>query len=257
MLPGRLQPRRGKKRNALATIGLGLGLALLLASPVASASLLVRVKPPYTGAATFAMNSTFTAVNPNVTNCANATLITPPTGYASNGSEFAASASNAYHVRNCTAEVTTRGGFFGPSFTPSVSGMRKVTYDWVVPWAIWGLGPSSDRNWVNVSVFGNLYDNTSGQWVLGGSSPLDVVTVVLNHSDFRLRSPLAGTAQNVTVTFSVGLTGGDQYLFYTGVYTQSFAATGSLAHGYYGHALAKVHAGVGNHPARVLSMTVS
>jgi hypothetical protein len=224
---------------------------LLLVSPFTSATSSTRNRPPYTSATTFATNVTVLVQNPIHPTCANASLSIPPTGHISNGSEFVASESTAHTWHNCLASVTTRAGFFGPSFNSTASRKFTITYAWQVPWIIKGRDPAENR--INVSVFGNLFDNTTGRWALGGNASQSDVVVILDRSVGGLTAISGSTRANVS--FAVTLVSGHQYLFYTGLYTQTSVFT--KASGYVLTTIAKLIVGNGRSGARLLSITAT
>jgi hypothetical protein len=247
---GAVRSLASRFRNPLGVVASFLTI-LLLASPITTATFSVRDAAPYTSATTFATNVTVLVQNPLHPTCANATLSIPPTGYTSNGSEFVASESMAHTWRNCSAFVTTSAGFLGPSFNSTLSHRVTVTYTWKVPWSIKGRASGGGSNFVNISVFGNLFDNTTHSWALGGNLSRSEVVVVLNRTDVRGLTTISGVSLSVNVSFVVTLSSGHQYLFYTGLYTQSFAKTVA------GNALAKLDVGSARGGARVISMRVA
>jgi hypothetical protein len=188
-------------RGILCGTVLVLGL-VLVAAPLASAVALVRDAPPYVHAKTFASKSTQASGGGrnSVSTSANTT----------NGTVVVYAIS--FVVGSGTASMTTREGFTGPSFTLSASGNHTVVYKWRISWTAGVRCVQGTLNCVTshtIKLFGNLFDATTVSWVSGGA-----VTLPGNGQ----------SNQTVLVKFNVSLTGGDTYLFHTGLFTFTSAA---------------------------------
>jgi hypothetical protein len=166
-----------------------------------------------------------------------------------------------------SARITTLDGFRGPAFTAASSGIHQVTYRWQITWSASGsqggfcppspcVAARSDT--VKISLFGNLYDKTTGLWLLGGASPQNQSVSVFHGSGVFSHS---GSGQNFSVRFNVTLTAGDQYLFLTGLQTvdTSKVSTGCHVPFCFGGATvgAAVNVATGGNRALVLSMSVA
>ncbi|MCI4347000.1 MAG: hypothetical protein L3J97_00060 [Thermoplasmata archaeon] len=157
------------------------------------------------------------------------------------------------------AGIQTSSGFMGPGFKLRTSGNHTVVYRWHIDWLIKASvasGPHSGAVVLaNITLFGNVYDTTTSTWVFGQ----DIAHVVYNltlHPSFG-RFNYSGS-QNVTLTLRMSLTGGDQYLFFTGLFTSVSVRAVSGCYSLCGDAwaFAVVNVGSNGHRASVLSMKV-
>lgn len=243
--------------TVIASVAVSL-VALVLLPSVAGTTTLIRDTAPYTGAAPIARHSP--AQNGT---CATAQSMlvghlraSTASGDFLTGSSACASGPAPWWYPNYPT-ISTSVGFLGPAFTLTSGGTRQVAYQWEITWNASGTGTGSGRPAVNISLFGNLYDKTTGTWVLGGSSAQNEWVSV-----FYASGPFSSgaAAQKVTVSFDASLMKGDRYQFYTVLRTSvvAYAATNcydSKCH--VGHASALLNINSGGDYAAVLSMSVT
>jgi hypothetical protein len=262
--------RTGIRKLAGGTILTGLIALLVAASPYAVASPVAKFHAPYTGATTFASNTTAKPghcsaryYTPTLGSNSSSKLAIRPSANPSSGRVLGADSACAQVLNGAgtrSAGIQTSSGFIGPAFKFGSSGNRTVVYRWHIHWQATGStvrGPHAGALvGANITLFGNVYDNTTARWVLGQ----DVAFVVYSHP---LGSPglvfNSNGSQNATLTLHMWLTGGDQYLFFTGLFTsvsvRAISACNSLCGGAW--AFAVVNVGPSGHGAWVRSMQVA
>ncbi|MCI4356968.1 MAG: hypothetical protein L3K18_07505 [Thermoplasmata archaeon] len=224
---------------------------LVLASP-AGALPIVRDVAPYSGASPFESHSPVLNGSCSIrSGSAFAVLLGHLHANASSGRVFAGGSVCTTAGRS---HLSTTDGFLGPSFTAGAAGVHQVVYRWQVTWN--GSGFSCGRtcnSTIRILVFGNLFDNTTGLWLLGGALAHDKAIPIVDHS-IRLGA-WSGGASNLTLSmkFFVSLTPGDEYRFYSGLSTFAEARGHSAA---FGTPFAIVNVATGSDFASVVSMTL-
>ncbi|MCI4363664.1 MAG: hypothetical protein L3K13_05095, partial [Thermoplasmata archaeon] len=123
-----------------------------------------------------------------------------------------------------SASITTDAGFNGSTFQVTKTGANQITFKWQISWDVTRKSCSFYCHvaW-NVSLFANVYDNTTGSWVLGGSSPNNQVAVVAHCSSTCMTGHSSRTLQNYSLIIKANLTSGDRYLLFSGLSTYAFA----------------------------------
>jgi YVTN family beta-propeller protein len=208
----------------------------------------VHAVPPYFGASAVSLHSPL-----QYGSCAtrNSSLLGSPGASVFSGKVLAGGSACAGNVSSGSARVSTTDGFLGPAFTVGFGGNHTVIYRWQISWNASGrvLSNSSTAT-VRISMFGNLYDNTTGRWLLGGRGAHDKAVLVFTASG---TFSAGRSSQSLAVRFSVTLTAGHQYVFFTGLNTTAEAIDpgGLLA-----AAHATVNVDTGGDFAKVLSMNV-
>jgi len=190
----------------------------------------LALKPPFTGAQAIA-DVSFNQTGP----CAAANLSSVNSSIQSGR----ITSVNTLSVKcpNSAATLVATTGFLGPGFLVASSGNYNVSYSLFIGWrdnlASSGVGSSS----VVLSVVGNLYDNTTGSWVLGSNASQGNRTVLLTANcsstsggSCLVRSSSLGADRPIPVlsSFQASLVAGDSYLFYV-VQIVSFIVHGGLA----------------------------
>jgi hypothetical protein len=212
-LEGRGNARRPVRRvpEGVATT-VALALLLISMAPVSEASLAANVHRPFTGAVAFASATTYLA--PGCPAHETGTPAVAPFANISTGR--VGSVTHVNVTGGCSvavANISTVAGFLGPTFHVTASSTRDVVFHWRIALRAAGMMTGAiTGDAVRVTLFGNLFDNTTGSWVL----PKDAVTVVFS---FCCHFVGGISLRNYTVTVHAGLAAGDQYLFYTGVHT--------------------------------------
>jgi hypothetical protein len=231
---------------------------LLVASPIAGATPLVRDTPPYAVAKAFKHSSP-----PWIGTCATSDSylvgvprVDPTTGVVHAGAWACATGPAPGGPPNYPY-ITTDYGFRGPSFTASSTGSHQVAYQWKISWNASGYSYLSGRPDIAVKLFGNLYDQTTKTWMLGAPpNGGDWITVFDDNRTFVS----VGVDQSYTLRFDVTLTSGDTYEFYTGMHTSTvvYAATYYYAgKWHYGYGVALLNVDSDGNGATVLSMSVT
>ena len=266
-MEGRAFNRRlplGRARGMIsATIFCAL-TAVLLATPsvlaTPSPSSVVAVIPPYKHAVGV-QNVTTSHTGPCSVSGSGATNVSATAGILLSTSDV------KEHCANSVATIVSVVGILGPGFSVTSSGSYNISYSLMVGWhySIQAGGVGSGR--AVLSILGNLYDNSTGTWVIGGVALLGNQTSVLNASCSSSSSlgcvnrsvPNGGRVvdQNLTAT----LTAGDSYLFYVVVVVTISASGGRTISGSSQPGSAAVSLETNftgaKHGIRVLSMTVS
>lgn len=227
-------------------IGGGLTAAvvlLLLGSPAVDARPAILVKPPLTGATSGVSNSTL-----RNTHCKNESLLVLPSADLASGALKAESHVAASKVTagsaGCVASVTTIEWFEGPAFLVHASASYKVVYKWQISWNVTYtctglLVPCTNATSGTVRLFGNVYDNTTGHWVLPANAERTVF-----HTSYPYITSGAGN-WSVRVAFSASLNSADRYLLYTGLETVGTARSGCSSAGCF---YSSMTVDVGDHP---------
>jgi hypothetical protein len=110
---------------------------------------------------------------------------------------------------------------------------------------------------VKITLFGNLFDNATGAWALGGQGQMFTVYYSYSTGCATSHSSFSGHgSQNISLSFGVSITGGDQYLFYTGLDTSASASASCSTWCNSGLGSASVDVASKGYGARVLSMGV-
>jgi hypothetical protein len=207
-------------------------VVVLMASPASAVPPAVVKTPPFTGASPFAQHHD----SRSSASCGYPSILVVPRADLSTGKVVSKSlvSEGARHnpLGRCSGQIASDAGFTGPAFTVTTTGAHSITFAWQVSWnvsaSVFGhFCLCSILGW-KISLFANVFDNTTGSWVLGGSSPNNRVSVVANCS---LRCSLfggysSGTLQNYSLIAKANLTSGDQYLLFTGLKTSASASGG-------------------------------
>ena len=193
---------RSIARVSGAVASLGVAIAIL-ASSDASASF-IKITPPLSGSRGFASNQT------RVTGCyqgISSASVSTKLGQIAIWSQVGSSPSGGC---NGHGRVSTTAGFLGPTFSLTSSGSRKVVYVWNVHVSV-GASVSCPYVRYQRELFGNLFDVTTGLWVLGGASPTNAIKgFPPGCAHLNISNP------HDYVQFAANLTGGDVYQFFTG-----------------------------------------
>jgi hypothetical protein len=124
---------------------------------------------------------------------------------------------------NVRASVGTVAGFNGSTFQVTTTGAHQITFKWQVSWNITVRKAPFVINYPrpawNISLFANVYDNTTGSWVLGGGSPNDQVAIVAQCSSNCPAGYSSAKLQNYSLIIRANLTSGDRYLIFSGLST--------------------------------------
>jgi YVTN family beta-propeller protein len=180
----------------------------------------LTVQAPYVGAHTFTEYSTGKAGNCTTSE---ATVAGNPKASKSNGSISVGSTSCATSPNGSgsrTASLSTKDGFLGPLFTAYESGSSKIVYTWQISWNANGSSSGlGSRAAVRISLLGNLFDQTTGKWALGGAQARGVSDLVFYGSTTHGPFATGGKYQTFSVSLMVNLVLGDVYEFSTGLYT--------------------------------------
>ena len=181
----------------------------LAESAVAGPHLIDRA--PYPG------TNSFTNSAKSLGGCGQANLTFGPRAYTSTGNVRVSLSAGSHALCSGTYSITADGGFLGPSFTASTTSIHKISFHWEVSW---NVTRTSGKGFtvISITLFGNLFDNTSGSWVLGGSTPTPAEQVVMKGPLYKGGSHL-GVNRTFDVNFTASLTAGHHYLFYTGLAT--------------------------------------
>jgi hypothetical protein len=184
---------------------------IVLTSPFAGASTTIVKNPPFTGATPFAHNAS------HVSSChAMTTILVAPQAHVRTGKVV--SESSAFAGANCGggsyARIHTDAGFNGSTFHVSKTGAHQITFKWRVSGNLARSGSCWFVCGANVSLFANVFDNTTRSWVLGGSSPNDAISVVISSSHFS-----GNFSGSFSLIVHANLTSGHQYLLFSGLST--------------------------------------
>jgi hypothetical protein len=224
------RPPRKRSKDRLRGTRLVLSLvvlviaALMASTSYSEAGSILQFKPPYSHLVPSHANSIGGAKS-----CGIGRYTSTPTAYPNRGAiTLGATAGLAVGNRHCKVidSVTTHQGFQGPNFTALSNQTDTISIKWVMSGSasitMQGSGRIRSAH-LSVVLEGNLFDNTTHKWVLGGSSPVSPTATVLNQTN-RTNS----TANwNVTLTddvtwvnFSAAVNGGNQYLLFTALDTE-------------------------------------
>jgi hypothetical protein len=215
---------------------LALFLAPSLLSSVSSSfpgslSTSVQGPPPNNRAPPYYHASTFGNVTVVGLGCRSEIVTVAPKAHPLTGLVVTSANVTALRVPPCptsTNNLTTMAGFFGPRLQPIVSGLHAILFHWQVSWMVssggMGLGGAA-----RVTLFANLFDNTTGVWVLGGAASSGVVQLVASCSS-QPKCIKSGLLQNFTLRVHGNLTAGDDYVFYSGVSTSLEGCDGCGTH---------------------------
>ncbi|MCI4356494.1 MAG: hypothetical protein L3K18_05045 [Thermoplasmata archaeon] len=180
----------------------------------------VHGPPPNSWLPPFYLASAFSNVTVQGVGCRSELVSVVPRAHPYTGLVVTTSNVTAIRVPACPTSannLSTVAGFFGPRFQPVVSGPHTVLFRWQVSWMVssggMGLGGAAQAN-----LFADVFDNTTGVWVLGGASASGVVQLISSCSSHPMCNK-TGVLQNLTVRVRANLTAGDDYVFYTGVST--------------------------------------
>jgi hypothetical protein len=128
-------------------------------------------------------------------------------------------------------------GFFGPAFTAAEGGNRSVVYNWNITWTVNASITGRGFVAVDISLIGNLFDNTTGLWTFGGTSNDGVVWTNLNASTPTCRPSSSWSwlcadhvSQDARLSLHASLVRGDQYFFYSGVSVTAHAHATSVCY---------------------------
>jgi hypothetical protein len=265
-----LYRRFGPRKTPPTLLALGaIAVVLLFAGPASASQTvkgptLVHFHAPYAGASGF--DTTPAGQNCNPTGSF-ALYTVQPRAHVDRGEVVGAGLAwaNATAGGSCKTEIGMTGGFFGPDFIAPYSGNHTVTFYWNVTWTInvtlSGFPGSVDAV---ISLFGNLFDNTTGTWVLGGTSNDYATWTNLNASTSSCASSSHSSwlcadhvSQDVRFQINVSLHRGDQYLLYSGMSFSAVAhAKSRCFHGCRsGSADIEVNLGSGGNLAKLRSIT--
>jgi len=213
--------------------------------------------PPYLGAS----GSTFQTQSGGgfFSHCARASVVwkvppsaTPHTGQVAVASTVSAESGHLGGI--CWVTALSSELFTGPEFRAPASGPNLVSYEWRVSWSVGGsFGSTGVANpgGSAIRLFGNLYDNTNGSWLLGGSSPASHFVTVW---DWGL--PFNGLFKTFFVNLTARLAAGHEYSMYTGLATETqvFTKTVCIIGCHYADATFTIDVGSFDHGASLLSM---
>jgi hypothetical protein len=203
-------------------------ILILLTIPLAAGIQKPGVTPPYAGAVAFASEvKSKCGVGQKVHPTANNTTGTVTMKNTVKGFGYFNPLRGSFV---CSGSLTTASGFGGPSFAIHVSGYHLVKYTWAVNWSSNGSQSTANRSHptLNISIFGNLFDLTTGKWVLGGNVSLNASATVFTAQCGNLTGTCwrsVGSAVR-TLTLNLSLIGGHRYSFLTGLSTASYARGG-------------------------------
>jgi len=214
----------------------------VLAPSLVQAKPILLVKPPFLRATSGSSNSTLSN-----TTCKRESLPVGPTANITNGElrvkTFASANRAAVGHPGCRASVSTMDWFEGPAFHVRTSGPYHVIYNWNISWNMTStcngiLVTCSNSSSAEIRLFANVYDNTTGAWVLAASFEKTV---------YRILGPGSGAGYNWTFSLrlSPALNSKDHYLLYTGLSTASWARSGCISAGCFS---SSTTIDVGDHP---------
>jgi hypothetical protein len=204
-------------------------ITLILFGPTSvQAKPILTVRPPL--AVSIAGTSNSALMN---TGCKNESLLIGPSVNLTSGEirikTFDSASRSVLGHPGCRAAVSTEEWIYGPAFRAGSSGSYQVVYSWNVSWNMSSTcnGSSatcSNSSFAAIKLFGNLYDNTTGSWVLSTN---------LEKSVFHLRGPGSGAGGNwaFRLRISPTLVLGDYYVLYTGLSTISWTKSGCVSAG--------------------------
>lgn len=222
--------RRAGSRSRLAVSGTLVAVVALivLTAPFGGASATKVKTPPFTGATPFAHHAISVSSGLSCLNSTKAARIdVAPRAYLATGKVVSASTANGAvgAGSGCKPLITTGAGFYGLAFQVKTTGAHQITFKWQVSWNIsathtgcFGIYNCPTAAW-KISLFANVYDNTTGSWVLGGGSPNDQVAIVAQCSSNCPAGYSSAKLQNYSLIIRANLTSGDRYLIFSGLST--------------------------------------
>jgi|HubBroStandDraft_1064217.scaffolds.fasta_scaffold33740_2 hypothetical protein len=232
----------------------------VVAAPLAAARPMVSDGAPYTGAHAVASHSPLIGWT-----CSSlwAWLTGPHGASSASGAVYMGSsvcATGPAPGSNWTnyPHITTTEGLLGPTFTANSSGLHKVVYDWQLSWNASGTSTRGSFAAIGISLIGGLFDKTTGVWLGPGGTQRSTSTQVYFHRGHDDTFSAGGVDQRFSLQFTVTLTGGDQYQFYTALHTSDtvYAPTWCAPLCHYGTGNATLNINSGGDGATILSMSV-
>jgi hypothetical protein len=257
----RMSPRRSKRPLAgrvLTGTGFSLVAVLLVRSgPIYGASTTsngIHYAAPYVGAVPFAQSSS----NGLPRSCAE-NVSARPSADPTDGRVVASAKDVCGGFGLHLAGLHLTAGWLGPSFIANSGGNRTISIRWSLHWSAditLHPGSTSAIGSFSLAVYGNLFDNTTGSWLLGGTSDQSTVVTVA-HGNLSLHNSQGWG--NVTIRFRAQLVRGQQYLFHTGMSERVHAQEGHpcyplACHGTPAEASVSLNVGSGGHDATVVSI---
>lgn len=200
---------------------LPISIVVLLGAPFIGAQPAVRLHPPFTGAAGFVM------VYGNTTGrCshANSSVLRAPSANGTTGvvRSLTHACATAPALVNGTggtraAFIETSVGFRGPAFNVTTSARYRIEFRWNITWNATGSTTGTGAFTAQIALFGNILNGTSGRFIRAIQT-----TAVVGWSPTGTCAPACSSAGSraLVLNFTVRLSAGQTYRFYTDMYTR-------------------------------------